>query len=208
MAGKINGAALASLAAGTILVYSGVTGKSVLRSVQAMIQGKSPTGLPNEKPISGVNGTGNPNAIADSSGTISGGSVTGTAIAQDAARYVGHKYIYGGAPGPDGSAGWDCSSFVNWVLGHDFGITSIPGGYNPTAHGATAADYLGWSGAKTVPRANAGAGDLCVWSTHIGIAINGSQMVSALNPNLGTAITGIEDGGPKGETLICRRLAG
>ena len=35
------------------------------------------------------------------------------------------------------------------------------------------------------------AGDLCVWPTHIGIALGGSQMISALNPSLGTLVTPI-----------------
>jgi cell wall-associated NlpC family hydrolase len=127
-------------------------------------------------------------------------------IAQLAATYVGHKYVWGGTPGSDGSGGWDCSSFVNYILGVRFGL-SIPGGkYNGLSHGPVASSYNGWNGATTIQRSAIGAGDLCVWSTHIGIALNNSQMVSALNPSLGTLITGIESGGPNGESLTCRRI--
>lgn len=200
---RIDGIAVASIGAGVIFCYAGITGRSALASIQSLILGKSPSKLATANQISG---TGNPNASPDNSATISGGSVNGTAIAQKAVTYQGHAYVYGGAPGANGSGPWDCSSFVNWVLGHDFGL-HIPGSpWNPATHGATAADYLGWNGAKTIPRGQVAAGDLCVWSTHIGIALNNSQMISALNPSLGTRITGIENGGPQGESLTCRRI--
>ena len=204
MASKIDGVALATLATGTLFVYAGITGKSVLASIQSMISGKSPSLLANINPI---NGTGNPNAVGVSAGTVTG-TGNGAALASDALKYVGHKYLYGGAPGTSGANPWDCSSFVNWVLGHDFKMT-LPGGvngYNGTSHGPTTGGYMSWSGAHTIPRSSLEAGDLCVWSTHIGIAINSTQMVSALNPSLGTMVTTPENGGPQGESLVCRRI--
>jgi len=203
MASKIDGVALATVAIGTLFVYAGITGKSVLASIRAMVTGKSPSLLANMNPI---NGTGNPNATAVPAGTVTG-TGNGAAIASDALKYVGHKYLYGGAPGTNGQNPWDCSSFVNWVLGHDFKM-SLPGGvsYDGRTHGPVTGGYMSWSGAHTIPRSSLEAGDLCVWSTHIGIAINGSQMVSALNPSLGTMVTTPENGGPQGETLVCRRI--
>ena len=203
MPSKLDGPGLGMLAIGSLFAYGGLTGKSVLSELYAIVSGKSPATAPQINPIKG---TGNPNAMAQSASAITGGSAEGQQIATKALSYAGHAYVYGGAPGPDGNGGWDCSSFVSYILYVQFGI-NIPGGqWNPSTHGPTAADYLGWSGAETIPANSVGAGDLCVWETHIGIAINNTQMISALNPQLGTAVTGIQQGGPQGESLTCRQL--
>lgn len=201
---KIDGVALATIGTGALFAYAGITGKSVLASVQAMVSGKSPLTLVNVNP---VNGTGNPNAVTSGAGSVSGGTPSGQAMAADALHYAGHQYVYGGAPGPNGSGPWDCSSFMNWVIGHDF-HHPIPGGgtYDGSSHGPATGGYMSWSGAVTIPRSQLAAGDLCVWSTHIGMAISNSQMISALNPSLGTAVTTPENGGPQGESLVCRRI--
>ena len=200
----VDGTGLMLVSAGALFAYAGVTGKPVLGSLYAVVSGKSPSGTAQVTPISG---TGNPNAVPVAAGAVSGGgSAFAQALAAKGLSFTGHVYTWGGAPHKDASGGWDCSSFVNyclWSLGH-----ATPGGaYNPDAHGPVAADYLSWAGAVTIPRSQAGAGDLCCWPTHIGIAISNTQMVSALNPSLGTAVTGIESGGPSGETLTCRRIA-
>jgi cell wall-associated NlpC family hydrolase len=195
----VNGFALGSVAVGSVLIYSGLKGKSVLASVQAVVQGKSPSILANVNPIKG---TGNPNAVPTGTGQISG-SVNGMAIASDALQYNGHKYVWGGPSNP--ANGWDCSSFVGYVLGHDFSIT-LPGNvaWNPNAHGPVASAYR--SMGESIARSAVSAGDLIVWSTHIGIALNNSSMISALNQSLGTAVTGIENGGPQNESVSYRRL--
>lgn len=191
-----------------MFVYAGVTGRSVLVSIQALIQGKSPSTGPNVNPIAG---TGNPNAQPQTAGNVSGGGVNGSALANTALANVGHAYLYGGAPGPNGSNPWDCSSAVSWWVGHQMNH-SIPGGSwavataNGSQHGPATTQYNSWSGASVIPRSQLGAGDLCCWSTHIGIAINNSQMVSALNESLGTQVTGVESGGPQGESLTRRRI--
>lgn len=200
----IDGIGLAAVGTGVMFVYAGFTGKSVLQSIQAMITGQSPFKLANAHAIHG--GTGNPSASVAGSTGVSG-TVDGAAIANDALQYVGHKYVYGGAPGPAGTNGWDCSSFVSWVLGHDFKMT-LPGGvsgYAGADHGPVASSYM--SMGTRIPRASVSAGDLIVWSTHIGIALNNTQMVSALNESLGTQVTGIENGGPQGESLVCQRIS-
>ena len=140
---------------------------------------------------------------------VAGGTVTGKDIAADAAKYRGHHYLYGGAPGRNGQSPWDCSSFVNWVVGHDMKM-SVPGfshgSYDGSTHGPATGSWLTWTGCKTVPRSQVAAGDLCVWQTHMGIAISSSQMISAQDPSAGTQVSSISGGGPPGELLVCRAL--
>lgn len=129
--------------------------------------------------------------------------VTGDQIASDALRYRGHPYTFGG---------WDCSSFVNHVLGQDLGL-ALPGGLRgyrgPPPHGPVVLDYAGWGTPVTVPA----RGDLAVWpgpgaNGHIGIVLGPDQMISALDPAQGTAVTPIQGYGPPGVSVIFRRASG
>lgn len=139
------------------------------------------------------------------------GSVNASAIANDALRYQGAGYQYGGSPA-NGIGNWDCSSFVSWVLGHDLKL-SIPmypnGTYTGSAHGPTAMQYLTWGGANSIARSSAAPGDLICWATHIGIVVANNQMISAYTSSTGTLITGIDGAGPTGEGPgIVRRING
>lgn len=142
--------------------------------------------------------------------------VTGAQIAADAARYIGLGYVFGGDASSPGN--WDCSSFVSYVLGHDLGL-ALPGGrwgepgFPPTSHGPVVTSYAGWSLANTIPAAAAAPGDLICFvgvgaSGHIGIVTGPNQMISALNPTIGTARTPIAGYGPYGAPLVYRRLLG
>lgn len=122
--------------------------------------------------------------------------VTRADIAGDALKYRGHPYVWGA---------WDCSGMVNHVLGQDLGFT-LPGGIRhykgPPPHGPVVADYWNWGGATTIPGPPQ-AGDLVMWlgispAGHIGIAVSGTHMVSALDPQLGTLVTPIAGYGPPG----------
>lgn len=53
MPDKIDGVGIGAVVAGTIFVYSGITGRSVLASIQAMITGKAPSSVPNTAQIAG-----------------------------------------------------------------------------------------------------------------------------------------------------------
>jgi cell wall-associated NlpC family hydrolase len=141
-------------------------------------------------------------------------ALSGAAIAADALKYKGAGYVYGGTAASVGD--WDCSSFVSYVLGHDLGL-ALPGGVwggagmPPNAHGPVVTDYASW--ASTVGVTSPQAGDLCCWvgtgtAGHIGIAISGTQMISALNGTLGTLVTAIVGTGPAGSPLVYRRLQG
>lgn len=204
MAAKLDGIGISYALGGFILLWSGLKNTTVKDTLTAFLKGQAPQAHPTG-PVS-VSVT-----EPQNSGSSSPASVTSSAIANDALKYVGHPYIYGGAPGTNGQSGWDCSSFANWVLGHDFGMT-LPGnsssGYNGTSHGPTTLSYLGWPAASTVSNSAsaAQAGDLCVWQTHMGFALGGGQMVSALNESLGTKVTTISGGAPGGEILFVRRI--
>lgn len=132
-----------------------------------------------------------------------------TGIAQDALKYVGHGYTFGGVPSNNQ---WDCSSFVNMVVGMDLGM-AIPGynagQYKGTTHGPVVMDWATWTGATTVSSPQ--QDDLCIWAGfgalgHIGIATDPQHMVSALNTQYGTVQTPIAGNGPAGVPVIYRRL--
>ena len=121
-----------------------------------------------------------------------GGTTSGAAIAQDALKYVGHPYKWGGA----NPSGWDCSGFCNWVIGHDL-MLSIPGlprgkQFDGQTHGPDVAQWLAWSGVAHVTGPPQ-PGDLVCWGPnfHMGIATSGTDLISALNPAQGTKVTPI-----------------
>jgi cell wall-associated NlpC family hydrolase len=141
-----------------------------------------------------------------------GSKLTGALIARIARRYIGAGYVYGGNASTVGV--WDCSSFVSYVL-HQAGL-SLPGGkwgdpgFPPNSHGPVVMSYVQWAGATTVGMPQ--AGDLCCYAGegangHIGIAVSGTRMVSALNPADGTLETDIFPPGA-GQPLIYRRVNG
>lgn len=198
---NIPGLPLAFVIVGGVLVWSGIENVPVTDVFRVLATGKMPPKGPPEQFATP--------AVAGSSSTTVPITATGSSIANDALRYQGHPYIYGGAPGPNGTSGWDCSSFCSWVLGHDLGMT-LPGnsspGYAGTSHGPNTVSYLGWSGAETVGHSGSAsqAGDLCVWQTHMGIAIGNGQMISAQTEATGTQVSGIDHFIP--EFLFVRRI--
>jgi cell wall-associated NlpC family hydrolase len=132
-----------------------------------------------------------------------------TGIAQDALKYAGHGYTFGGVPA---NGQWDCSSFVNMVVGMDLGM-AIPGynagKYDGKTHGPVVMDWATWTGATTVSSPQ--QDDLCVWAGfgalgHIGIATDPQHMISALNTHSGTVHTPIAGYGPGSVPVIYRRL--
>jgi cell wall-associated NlpC family hydrolase len=196
---SLNGLALAEIAAGVALAWSGITNQTMTATISALIRGQSPAqGPATEVPLSAGNLPGSGPGLASES-----------VIASDALSYQGAGYVWGGSPA-EGIGNWDCSSFANWVCGHDVGLP-IPGypagAYDGSVHGPTTVEWLAWGGLETVgvSAAVAEPGDLCVWQTHMGIATGGGDMISALNPTDGTTVTTIAGGAPPGEVLLVRR---
>lgn len=210
-------AGLLLLGGGGVLIWSAIQNKQVTSVLRELAGGNSPASA-----NSGTADTSAMNAASLASvsyaygygtgGTGGGGAGSGSAIAAAAAQYEGHKYVYGGPSNP--TSGWDCSSFVSYILGQQ-GIP-IPGGTwasvtgNGAQHGPVAASYLTWSGAATIKRSAVQAGDLLCWETHVGFALDNSQMISAYDESSGTCVTGIDGAGPTGEayTPVCRAING
>lgn len=197
----VSGTAVAATAAGALLIWSGLKGASVSQALRSVLSGKKPSAA-NVNPISGAAEPGIPGGL----GSLGSGS--GASIAADALQYQGAGYVWGGAPA-NGSGNWDCSSFCNWVIGHDEGL-AIPGygagKYNGSVHGPTTLVWLAWAGCTTVGHdgAVAQAGDLAIWQTHMGICTGPNEMISAQNPQSGTAVSPINGFIP--ELLFIRRL--
>lgn len=183
----VNGRALVALSTGVLFVWSGIRGWSVLATIGDVITGSKPNetvSLPLSTAGSTTGGT--PNV-----GTQSG-------IAGIAVQYVGHAYLFGGAPGFDGSRPWDCSSFVNWIVSVKAGLAipgNGPGKYKGTSHGPTTGVWAIWTGMASVSRANVQAGDILVWGSHMGIATSNSQYVSAHSPAEKTTVKPIPTSG-------------
>lgn len=135
-------------------------------------------------------------------------------IVSAALRYNGAGYQFGGSPA-SGIGHWDCSSFVNWVVGNDcrMGIPGYPAGaYHGQTHGPVVVDWTAWSGASKISGAPS-PGDIAIWPGigalgHMGIVTGPNQMISALNSRLGTKVTPISGYGPLGVAVIYKSLTG
>ena len=100
------------------------------------------------------------------------------AVVASALTYEGRVPYKWGGETPDG---WDCSGFVSWVLHHDNGIEL------PSDTHTTAIQFYTWSGAQTIPRDQAGPGDLACWVSHVGICVDNTTMVNS--PTFGKKTT-------------------
>lgn len=192
----VDGRALAATGVGILLVWSGIKGWSVTSVVTDVVKGQRPQPTSTLRLVSTAEGDGLPSG-GDS------GSIVDVALS-----YVGHAYSFGGAPGTSGDRPWDCSSFVNYVVGVRLGQPIPghgPGAYKGTTHGPTTAVWAAWVGMNTVRRSEVRAGDIIVWVGHMGIATSPTHMVSALNPADRTKVTPI-DGYGNGPLVRIGRL--
>lgn len=197
MATKLNGVALSSIAAGSLLMWSGVKGWSLLSTLGEVVSGKKPS---------------EPESVLLTSGVTSGSSNAGAAtggLSALAISYIGHAYLYGGAPGRNGQNPWDCSSFANWLISVRLGKAIPgygPGKYDGTVHGPPTGSWGIWPGLAHISASQVQAGDLIVWTGHMGIAINNTTMVSAFNHEKGTIETPIAGNG-NGPLMCYGRLS-
>jgi len=112
MTTKINGTALGSMVVGSLLLYSGVTGRDILKSVQAIISGKSPSTAPQAYGISGQDTTVIAATGANAVGPTSGGGSRSKniALAMQIATAMGHADWTTGKQKSDWIALWDGES--------------------------------------------------------------------------------------------------
>jgi cell wall-associated NlpC family hydrolase len=191
---------LAVVGLGALLAWSAIKGASVTGALRDIISGKQPK-------------TGDVPIVASIPGQGSDGAggplpATNSAIANEALSIgPGHAYLYGGAPGKDGTRPWDCSSFVNFVIGARLGMP-IPGygagKYTGSTHGPPTGAWLLWSGVVGIHKSQIQPGDLVVWQTHMGIIVAPNEYISAHSQAEGTTVSGIA--GPGGEVAFYKRM--
>jgi len=200
--------ALGFIGVGWLLLWSGVTNAGVLSTVQSLVAGHPP--VPGQ-PTPSIFGGKSVGSVTGSSFNLgNAGSGGNSAIASDALRYVGVPYTWGGSAPPESAGGpagrkegWDCYGFLTWVLHHDLGY-NLP---NNTHSGYL--EMMAWSGAVQVSKSSIQAGDLIIWPTHCGIAVSGTEMISAENPSQGTKVNTFANGGPLApEPMTVLRVTG
>lgn len=146
-------------------------------------------------------------------------ATSGADMAQDALKYRGGPYVFGGAPGTvrGRNNGTDCSGLINMIIGRDFGLPipqNAAGQYNGSTHGPVVLDWAATNLCTTLPAGTAPtAGILCIWpgagaGGHIGMAVDGSHMLSALDTESGVVLSPIVGYGPAGVQLVYRRYNG
>lgn len=146
---------VAVLAAGGVMIWSGLKGASILTTVQEVIQGKKPSGT-NVHPVNVQ--------LASTGGSVASGpagSVVAMAeqVANSAPGKAGYCWGGGHSGSPCSAKCFDCSGYVSCVL-NKLGL--LKGSMITTG-------FMVWSGASTVPWAQRQPGDLYVSATHIGI---------------------------------------
>ena len=118
MASKIDGIGVAAVVGGTAFVYAGITGRSILQSIQAIITGKAPATAANADPIKGQ-------AAAASSG---GGTSVVPVNAQGLANPIGRGAVAGRIDeGVDFSGDFDVFAMGSGVITNTSGH-GWPGG--------------------------------------------------------------------------------
>lgn len=133
--------------------------------------GKSTGVLPSAAALSG--NSSNAGSTGTSNGSTGTSSGSGTQIVAEAQKYLGYRYVYGGA---SPSTGFDCSGFVYYVLKQN--------GYSPYR---TPADQ--YRQGTYVAKASLQPGDIVFFAgtgssnaiSHVGIYVGNGQMIHSPN---------------------------
>lgn len=161
----ISGLGLGVVTVGGLLVYAGIQNVPLIDALREIIrQKKTPTPGAQAKvlgPSLGGGGLGVDAGIGQGTGT----GAQGAAIVAEAAKHLGKPYKWATA-GPNT---FDCSGLTSYVL-IKLGLQK---------HRMVTSQYLIWTGAKDVPRAQAQPGDLACWPGHIGIVTGRNEMIHA-----------------------------
>lgn len=143
------------MAAGGLVAWTAFNNAGIIESLRALAKGDTPPKHP--KPEF------QPVTVAAATGTATAAAFSSNTIVSAAMKHRGkHPYRYGG-----GHRSWtcgdgnplDCSSFVSCALKEVGVLDRI----------LTTGGFMMWKGAKTVPWEQRQAGDLVIWSGHMGI---------------------------------------
>lgn len=170
--GGISGLAVAAVAAGAVLVASGIKDAPLIDALRDVLAGRAPAGRA-PKAVGGALGSlvgaaipGGVSPAPDAPGTSPGSSGTlGARIVSQARSWIGVMYRWGGTS----RDGVDCSGLVYRCLN----------GAGIQVSRKTANGYRTWSGAQDISRASCGPGDLVCYHGHIGIAVSNTRMIHA-----------------------------
>ena len=113
------------------------------------------------------------------------GTGTGAELASFSLKFQGYPYVAGG----NTPAGWDCSGFVQYVFSQ-IGISL------PRTSGAQAT-----VGTPVASLADAKPGDILANGTHAAIYIGNGQVMNAMNPVQGTAVSDVSVFGGAGYSI-------
>lgn len=113
------------------------------------------------------------------------GTGTGAELASFSLKFQGYPYVAGG----NTPAGWDCSGFVQYVFSQ-FGISL------PRTSGAQAT-----VGTPVASLADAKPGDILANGAHAAIYIGNGQVMNAMNPVQGTAVSDVSVFGGAGYSI-------
>lgn len=113
------------------------------------------------------------------------GAGAGAELASFSLKFQGYPYVAGG----NTPAGWDCSGFVQYVFSQ-FGISL------PRNSGAQAT-----VGTPVASLADAKPGDILANGTHAAIYIGNGQVMNAMNPVQGTAVSDVSVFGGAGYSI-------
>ena len=113
------------------------------------------------------------------------GTGTGAELASFSLKFQGYPYVAGG----NTPAGWDCSGFVQYVFSQ-CGISL------PRTSGAQAT-----VGTPVASLADAKPGDILANGTHAAISIGNGQVMNAMNPVQGTAVSDVSVFGGAGYSI-------
>lgn len=174
----ISGPAVALMATGGVLVWSGLNNTGLLDTLRALAKGQAPTA--NRKPPFQPIDSGS----APGSDVVSiGGGLT--AVVAEARRWLGTKYVYGGCHGSFPSCckpgnGVDCSSFVSCVM-------KRVGLYTKSTSMVAGSSMLAW-GTK-VPESQVQPGYVVLWvGQHCGIVTNPQTQLMIAAPHTGDVV--------------------
>jgi cell wall-associated NlpC family hydrolase len=170
----VNGAAIALMAAGVVVAYSGVRNATIADTTRSLIKGKPVVGSSTDSflgslhAVQSIGEQAGEAAAAAGAGAVgaigakAAGGVLNAEILAAVKTWEGVPYRFGGAS----RTGVDCSGLVTRVL------TGLGLKLPNNTHTITTQFYV-WGGAVTVPWEEMLPGDLICWTGHMGIAASG-----------------------------------